>query len=182
MNSNIYEDISSILNNYISDEKIKEGVITAIEYYKKIQEEKQDLSFYIFDDRPSEECVFKYELAVWKSDEEKIKVINEIHSKFKDDYEADRISYFIAKSLEKEKSKCWVIDNYLIENTDTIIDSLGVKKKNEYSVKLLGEKFIKFFLTLSKDRQIQLLDDLNNCKQSHENATPDIYWCRLFKK
>lgn len=37
-------------------------------------------------------------------------------------------------------------------------------------------------ISISKDRQIQLLDDLNNCDQSYKNATADIYWCRLFKK
>ena len=169
----MYKKIYLILDECINNERIKRNLIEAFDYYQKVKEieMKDDLFFILYPIQPTAEQMLKQALQEWKSDEEKLKLITGI-SGFID----DNIIYMISESLEKEESKCFVIDNKLSIMTEMLINSLGIKKKNEYTVKLLGNKFVEFFLELPKDRQIQLFDLLNGKNQTIKNAAADMLY------
>ena len=173
----MYTKIFSIIDKCVVDKVTRNSLKQAFNYYE--EEDKMDLFEIVFSHRKSGFEVLNEAFNKWESDEEKMKVISELRN-ISDDSQAKHFRDSISIALKDEKNVCSILDEKIKNNDksymETLIYKLGTRKKNEYTVKALGNNFVELFLSLSKDRQIQLLDSLYDCNHPFDRATSELIY------
>lgn len=173
----MYTKIFSILDKCVVDKDTRDSLKQAFNYYE--DDNNMDIIKQVLSHRKPGFEVLDDAFNKWESDEEKMQVISELRN-IADDSQAKHFRDSISIALKDEKNVCSILDEKIKNNDksymETLIYKLGTRKKNEYTVKALGNNFVELFLSLSKDRQIQLLDSLYDCDHPFDRATSELLY------